>query len=1417
VAILTAQPNRFADTFTRNVSKGRGTLNAINGTHQGRQARWVRVRPAPPDAVPRPAHNPMLGSARSGGGLGLHVGGEQLTHAEQLTAQWERVRTDPRARQILASNFIELNIQRSTGGAVELFVTPRADLPFAARMVANGIYSGTGNNGFRTHFQVEKPPSEPPGWQPQSNQLRFSSAAIDQRAPPPRPAVDPMRGSPQSGDGSGLHTGGSTATNDAAAASNDFTRRTSIGNFTAVQMSAIKVEAGATSQQHSEDDIWMQGERRRDLGHTAEPCTTTAGAAPPGIFKCAILHRSTEDIPGVTLELQKRLRAAGFLVFTLPAQAAQSVAAAHPIDAAWLRKRRSRVHLQRLLIKQQLVAEHHMTTMARWFSVVSGQPAIVLLQDPFAWQPGDPADGALCVVHSRDEWTAACHTCICPVQLWKRYHCTVRTTLLADVAAQCTGAGDVVAQFTSISATTEFILFRALLNTAGVSQHSLSVSPTAPRIIEEVTYIAARWAQATPPQREPIQPAEAIWKLVAQIRRSREVTRHQAHSGPNTTLGITLVNADGNCLDARSVADIEASSVGLEGNIGLHADDCDQPTKDLKPRGAPQATSVGADRPHFRFGQARRAAAALAPTLSIPDSNKKQRLSRETTSTNQRPGNRNGILLSALLDTASSTATNTGWLPATSTSVPPTQAASLRSIEQQFLCQLWGAVLTHQLPLPPAWCPQIDSLWDHTCIQECDLSKFTLNPRDRGLPCFRLRRGFSVEGHTGALRSVLPTALNVYARFLLLAARVLMQHYFPNRTCERSDGVAATTFRVSDSYWQAATTALEPWRYRVLPKLKAAWQRWDNPQGKSLSWTYWTHYPCRPPLPPLTPENIALIQRNMRVRHSAWDALMRIAPGSAGQPDIRLAASSQSSTPAQRKPSSLPLAGTSVMPTASTALAALATAASLPCSDSLPLPTSPPHNGVLPTASAVLLAFIVVGLLCFKGSFDWSAWGSRMAAAVHSSLRRTSSGAQAADPLGVRLAPGIARSNRRRERPHHAPSRAGAEAPPSALQQTWALLPGPWDRRTRPADSTGQMSPNQLLARGRQLQQLSRAESTRKKYLHWWLAFAEFTVSVGWASNLVHVPIPISADVMLMWIAFLSEKYAASTISISLAAISAVHSSHDIASPTLLRSVTQALEGHARTAPSNGVSRMAIIMPDHIRMFLALDYVIDHKCPRGEKRWSELRRLRAVAMACIGFIGFFRVGELNEFDICDVSRQHDGTTFIVKQAKNDQTGRGRSTVIGARVGDAAQAEQCLWNYINAAGLKTCPDCSKRRFPANRCTACGPLFPTLVGCNPIRVSKKPWGKSRVTEELRGLLYECVRRRWLPANFGVRELSGISLRRGGNSAAAAAGVSGIVRASQGRWRCVETPDEHYTSIHHSVMVNLASTLFSNSAEH
>jgi len=76
----------------------------------------------------------------------------------------------------------------------------------------------------------------------------------------------------------------------------------------------------------------------------------------------------------------------------------------------------------------------------------------------------------------------------------------------------------------------------------------------------------------------------------------------------------------------------------------------------------------------------------------------------------------------------------------------------------------------------------------------------------------------------------------------------------------------------------------------------------------------------------------------------------------------------------------------------------------------------------------------------------------------------------------------------------------------------------------------------------------------------------------------------------------------------------------------------------------------------------------------------------------------------------------------------------------------------------------------------------------------------------------MLAECVRRRWLPSEFDVRRLTPISLRRGGNSAAAAAGASSLLRAAQGRWLCTETPDQKYTMLHHTEMVDLATTIFS-----
>ena len=68
-----------------------------------------------------------------------------------------------------------------------------------------------------------------------------------------------------------------------------------------------------------------------------------------------------------------------------------------------------------------------------------------------------------------------------------------------------------------------------------------------------------------------------------------------------------------------------------------------------------------------------------------------------------------------------------------------------------------------------------------------------------------------------------------------------------------------------------------------------------------------------------------------------------------------------------------------------------------------------------------------------------------------------------------------------------------------------------------------------------------------------------------------------------MWIAFLSERYASSTIEISLAAASAIHHAHSLPTPTThvatLRGVRGAVEGAARTGPVNGVVDTMVTTP----------------------------------------------------------------------------------------------------------------------------------------------------------------------------------------------------------------------------------------------
>ena len=247
------------------------------------------------------------------------------------------------------------------------------------------------------------------------------------------------------------------------------------------------------------------------------------------------------------------------------------------------------------------------------------------------------------------------------------------------------------------------------------------------------------------------------------------------------------------------------------------------------------------------------------------------------------------------------------------------------------------------------------------------------------------------------------------------------------------------------------------------------------------------------------------------------------------------------------------------------------------------------------------------------------------------------------------------------------------------------------------------------------------------------------------------------------------------------------------------------LEAVARTGRVRGVDEPVVVTPEHIKSFVQLRRAWS---PKGTE-WSSLRLARAKAMVCIGFMAYLRKSEVDGLDRCDVWREPVCTKVRVCKAKNDPVGRGRVSIIGAACGDAQSVETTIWDWIEVSGLRVSGQCSKATDPRTRCVACGPLFPRLAA-REVRVSRSAIGKGTLTAELRGLFAAGQREGLIDASIDPKRLSAIALRRGGNSAAAAAGVSSILRAAHGRWRSEETPDQSYTFLHQSEMVGLATTM-------
>ena len=137
-----------------------------------------------------------------------------------------------------------------------------------------------------------------------------------------------------------------------------------------------------------------------------------------------------------------------------------------------------------------------------------------------------------------------------------------------------------------------------------------------------------------------------------------------------------------------------------------------------------------------------------------------------------------------------------------------------------------------------------------------------------------------------------------------------------------------------------------------------------------------------------------------------------------------------------------------------------------------------------------------------------------------------------------------------------------------------------------------------------------------------------------------------------------------------------------------------------------------------------------------------------------------------------------------------------------------EIEEVCSAYLELLGDRGSCACTKAAARWERCAACGPLFPRIAGRHS-HLSMQPLSsKGAVTAEMRTMLALLP-----PQAYGgsLARFSTISLRKGGNSAAAANGVLEHVRMTVGRWRGVAAMRGSYTKVSRAVLTAATPAMF------
>ena len=309
------------------------------------------------------------------------------------------------------------------------------------------------------------------------------------------------------------------------------------------------------------------------------------------------------------------------------------------------------------------------------------------------------------------------------------------------------------------------------------------------------------------------------------------------------------------------------------------------------------------------------------------------------------------------------------------------------------------------------------------------------------------------------------------------------------------------------------------------------------------------------------------------------------------------------------------------------------------------------------------------------------------------------------------------------------------------------------------------------------LRVLARAPSTWSAYAAWWNLFKAWLRHRGMGRT--EFDPGLATDELKNLVALMARKYAYSTLQMLVNAVNAVV--QDAGYDSLRdRELTALLKGVANHKGRTPRKKMAIL-PGHVRAAL------DLQKPSGQ---SMLTWVRDLAVLMLGWYGFLRVMEAICLDTCDIAIKDGGVLLHVRYAKADQSRDGRFTMIqaGQEASYCPVARLRTWMKIAGVakrsgctkGLPGCGDCGRPKCVCD-CAVCGPLFRQLKWD---RVSEGRLTHGTVSRGLKVLFAELERIGAVEPGT-LHDVSGISMRAGGVTSAAALDIGRELLQGHGRW--------------------------------